>query len=341
MLNRRLFLTTAAAASLAAPAILRAQTRALTCGCWVPANNVVVRDILLPWFEILHDATRGRVDVRLEVDPTNDPVRQYAAVARGDYDIGFSQHGYVGPERFTRARIGQLPFLGDSYGTSIVFADIYRNQLDASSEHADVALLGLFTHGPGALFLRNQVLRDAKQLEGLSIATPGGHVDGLLGGLGADVPVVAPAELRDRFATGAIQGAAFPMHVVPRFGFADREFHATTFPGGLFNATWFAAMNAQSFARLSDRDRDTVVQVSQEVVGPLAGKAFDEADHIATEACLRLGMKIDRASDALVEQVAAISHGFEMAWADEVAAQGFDGARALSDLRRMTGQAQL
>ncbi|RED18162.1 hypothetical protein [Pontivivens insulae] len=295
MLGRRAFLagSTAAGAMLAAPSLVTASEQVLRCGCWTPGNHVVVRDILEPYFEIVADVTNGRVQMVLEDDPERDPGPQYDKIRSGHFDVSFSQHGFSGMDRFTRARIGQLPFLGDSYGTSIVFDDIYRNELNAVEEHAEVELLGLFTHGPGALFLKNRVLRQRSDLEGLTITSPGGHVDSLLAELGTEIRHLPPRDITCAFARDELHGATFAMHSVPGFGFADRDFHATTFPGGLFNSTWFIAMNKERFAELSDRDQRAVSEISREVVGPLAGKAFDDADHRATLGCIQLGMTIE------------------------------------------------
>ncbi len=333
--------TTAGMAALAAPGILRAQTQTFRLSSWLPRQHTVPYDILDPWIEIVAQSTNNRVQIEILEAPLGPPPAHLGLAQSGEADIVYTLHGYSGQEAFLRSQIGQFSFLGDSFGTAIVFSDIYRNELNASAEHEGVELLGLWTHGPGLLFLNGVDIRTLDDFQQLRVRTPGGYITEMVTELGAENQFLSPGQISDAFTSDQINAATFPWEAAPAFGFADKVTTGLEMPGGIYNATWMLVMNSDAWNRISDRDQQIVQQVSGEVIGLLAGKSWDEADYLGKQRCADIGMTIQRASDELIADFADLASGYEQRWAQAVAAEGFDGDGALDLLRRRTSVQQL
>ncbi|WP_316015834.1 TRAP transporter substrate-binding protein [Roseobacter sp. HKCCA0434] len=330
-----------AATALAAPNVLKAQTLEFTMPVWVPPRSAVPYYILDPYFEIVSDVTGGRVRFRVGTGDSGPPPAQYERTRTGVSDLSFALHGYSGPDAFLRSQIGQFSFLGDSYGTSVVFSDIYRNILDADAEHEGVELLGLFTHGPGLIMTRDRRIETIGDLEGLRMRNSGGYIAQLLEQLGAESVAMPPGQIAAALDEGAIDGTALPYEALPAFGVTPHIGHLLEFPGGIYNATWFFVMNRDKWNLISDRDQRAIKEVSAEAIGPLAGKSFDHVDYLGKQDAEAAGIEIRRASDELIADIEMRGRAYERQWIERVAAQGFDAEYALTTLRRQTGQSQL
>jgi TRAP-type transport system periplasmic protein len=323
---------------LSAPSILRAQTTTLTMSSWLPPNGAIAPNLLDPWIEGIAAVTDGRVQIEKIVPPMGPPPAHWDLVHSGKCDIAYALHGYSGPDAFLRARIGQFSFLGDSFSASHAFSKVYRELLDAEKEHEGVRMLGVFQHGTGQLFLRNKQITSIDDFKGLRVRNSGGYISQLLEDLGCVAVPMAPNEVRAAFEEDRVDGVMFPYEGVDAFNIADLVTNVSELPGGYFNASWFMAMNVETAERLGTADFEAIKSYSLQVVHELAAKAFDYADYMTKEKLKSQGVPVDVVKGDTLNFIEGKSQAYERQWIDEVAAQGYDGKRALAYTRRITGQ---
>lgn len=331
----------AGAAYLAAPAIARGATRTLATSSWLPPAHVVPKFVIASWAEAVGRASDGRLAVDLLDKPLGPPPAHLEIAREGRADMVYSLHGYSGPSAFQRARIGQFSFLGDSFGASPAFSQVYGQDLNAADEHDGIKLLTLFQHGPGVLFLKSRRLERASDLNGLRIRTSGGYIAQLMQRFGAEPVPLSPFEVGNALRDGRIDGVAFPYEAVTSFDFLDEIVQIVEFPGGIYNATWFLGMNAATYDSLDDRDRAAIDSVERDILAEIAGKAWDIADFDGKAKCMTQRVEITRASDDMIAELKTAAGAAEANWQTEMATQGFDGGVALERFRKLTSASTL
>ena len=336
--RRKLMSTTAAAAAatLATPAILRAQTvNTLTMSIWFPLESDVTVNLFYPWIDGIEEVTEGRVKIDVLPAPAGPPPAHLELLRTGQIDIGYSIHGYSQGE-FARAAIGQFSFLGDAYSSSQAFSRVYGQLLRGEEEHTGITLLGLFQHGPGMLMLRDKEIKSPEDFQGLRIRTSGGYISGLMSDLGAENVPMSPTAVRQAIIDGEIDGVCFPFEGATAFNVIDQINYVSEIPSGYYNSTFFFGMSNAAAARLPADDLALVRDYSKEYIPLLAAKAFDYADYIGKEQILAAGIPIDPASLSVINAVKDKAAGYESAWSAEMASAGFEGERALAFTRRLT-----
>lgn len=328
---------TALALLLATPA---AATE-LTLSSWLPEDHPVVTGALLPWTAKVAEATEGRVTVRLLPAPTGSEPRHFEMLLDGGADIAYGLHSFSQGDRFERARIGQFSGIGeDAAAASRAFWEIYTGPLEAEKEHEGVELLGLFVHGPGLLHLRRAPVEAVEDLEGLRIRVPGGYIADLLGEMGVITLFMPTGKVDETMERGVLDGVTLPLEAITAFQLDDDIHYVLTYPGGLYNTTWFLAMNAERWNQLTPEDRAAIEGVSGPAFAELVGKAWNRADAAARTKLLEAGIEIRPLPQEVQEAIAARGARMEEAWIRSLAQGGYDGKAALEELRRRSGTAQ-
>ncbi|MEM8742277.1 MAG: hypothetical protein AAGE13_12395 [Pseudomonadota bacterium] len=326
----------AVAGTLAAPHVGRAQGVALRSNHPFGPSHLLTFDVLEPWGEMVAELTDGRVVLERLPEAVGPPPVTYEALRSGACDISYSVHGYSGDEAFPRARLGQFSFLGDSWGASPVFAQIYLNFLRGAEEHTGIKLLTVFEHGPGQLFLRDARITEPSQLVGLKFRNSGGYISKLLTDLGATAIPMPPQAVAPAMASGEIDGVAFPYEGALTFGLIPETGAVIELPGGFYNASWLLGINQARWDAIEARDQRAIEGISGVLISELAGKAWDSYDYVGRQACLDAGVDVRRAGPLMDAAVRRISQKYEAQWILQMTAQGFDGAGLLAELRRRT-----
>lgn len=341
--TRRRVLGTAAAgaAILAAPHVGHAQGVMLRASHAFGPRHDVAYNVVAPWAEMVAEITDGRVLIEDLPERVAPPPGTYAALQEGRADLAYALHGYSGDEAFPRARLGQFSFLGDSWGASPVFAQIYLNDLRGAEEHAGIKLLSVFEHGPGHLFLRARGITEPAQLRGLRLRNSGGYISRLLGDLGCLPVPMPPQAAAAAMAAGEIDGVAFPYEGAASFDLVGETGSVIELPGGFYNASWFMGVAEAPWAAIEPRDQRAIEGIAGVLIAELAGKAFDQSDYLGREACLAAGVDVARAGPALEAEVRRIAARYEADWALQMNAAGFDGAYILEKMRRLTSVERL
>ncbi len=339
-LTRRRLLRTAGAASalLAAPSVITAQSPiTLRMSSWLQFEGDVVKNLFRLWADDVARVTDGRVAIDFLEAPLGPPPAHLGLVQSGEADVAYSLHGYT-DDVFPRARIGQFTSLGDAYSASHAFSKIYRELLNGDEEHTGMKMLGVFQHGPGVLMLKDKVIRGPEDFAGLRIRTSGGAVARLLELMGGENVPMSPVAVRGAMDAGEIDGVMFPYEAAGAFNTYEPTTFISEFPGGYYNATWFLAMSEAAAANIDPVDLARIEEQSSATVATLAAKAFDYVDYLSKEEFKARGVPIEVPTGELKDTISAFAAQGEAAWSEEVAALGYDGAKALAFTRRLTGQ---
>ncbi|PRY88312.1 TRAP transporter substrate-binding protein [Donghicola tyrosinivorans] len=310
----------------------------LVMSSWLPPRHPIVVGAMKPWAKQIEEVTEGRVTVRILARPLGAPPAHYDMAAEGVADITYGLHSFTTDERFQRSRIGQFSFLGDdAVSGSVAFWNVYSGMLDAQAEHKGTKVLGLFVHGPGMLHNNTRKIETKEDIAGLKIRTPGGYIADLMGELGASTLFMSSGEVYEKLSRGVIDGVTFPYDAIAAFNLGGDLTNTTKVPGGLYNTTWFLVMNEGKWNEISAEDQAAIESISGKAFAELVGTAWNGADEKGLAAANEAGIQIDEAPEALVATIAELAAGYEKAWSDAIAADGFDGAAALTALRAETG----
>ncbi len=310
----------------------------LVLSSWLPPKHPIVINAIKPWAKQVAEATEGRVKIRVLAKPLGKPPAHFDMAVEGVADITYGLHSFTRDERFAASRVGQFSFLGDdAVSASVAFWKVYTGDLGADAEHKGTKLLGLFVHGPGALHNGVRQIESAADLAGLKIRVPGGYINELMSGLGATTQFMSAGEVYEKLSRGVIDGVTFTMEALTAFKLTDDIKFTLTVPGGLYNTTWFVAMNQAKWDSLSPADQAAIEGVSGAAFAELVGAAWNKADEVAIAKIEKAGVKIHPASQTFLAEVSQRAKDLEAAWAAQMKNRGLDGAAALAAFRSQTG----
>jgi len=324
-------------ASLFASTAVLAQTT-LVLSSWLPPRHPIVANAIKPWAQEVSEVTEGRVTVRVLAKSLGSPPSHYDMAADGIADITYGLHSFTTDNRFQRSRIGQFSFIGDdAVSGSVAFWNVYSGALDAQAEHEGVKLLGLFVHGPGVLHNNVRPIETLEDISGLKIRVPGGYISDLMTDLGAETLFMSSGEVFEKLSRGVIDGVTFTYEALTAFKLTDDIKYTMRVPGGLYNTTWFLVINDDAWAGISAEDQAAIEAISGAAFAERVGAAWNDADERALIAIAEAGIVVSDAPASLLEAIKSAAAVREAAWVDAIAADGFDGAAALADLRAQSG----
>lgn len=305
----------------------------LTMSSWLPPSHIITKDMMMGWAKEVETATQGRVKIRLLPKAVASPPGTFDAVRDGLADVSLSVHGYT-PGRFPMTKMVEFPFLGDSAeAISVAYWRTYTKHMAKLDEHKGVVLLGLMTHGPGQIFMTKQAVAKLDDIANQKIRVGGGVVVDITKAIGA-VPLLKPAsETYEILKSGIADGIFFPADSPPAFKLVPLINHMTIVPGGLYNVSFFLAMNEAKFKGLPKADQDAIMKVSGENFARMAGKVWDKADDGGMKAMQAEKIIIRQAGPALVGEIKAKTEGLEKAWYGEAKGKGVDGEAVMKELR--------
>ncbi len=324
-------------ASLAIASALSAFTGAavaqtvLTMSSWVGPNHLLTRDVLVAWANSVEKATHGRVKFQMLPKHPSAAPGTFDSVRDDLVDVSYVTASYT-PARHPLPLIAELPGAGATAEiNSVAFSRIHWKYLQAANEYKGVKLLGVFTHGPGQMFLVKKPVTSVADLAGMKIRTGGGIAEAAAKALGAS-PFVKPApESYELLSSGIADGTFFPSESIKSFNLEKVVKYATFFPGGFYSSSFGFFMNQEKWDKLPKQDQDAVLSVSGEVLARLAGKAWDAADKVGVEAMKAAGVQITEASPAFVADVKRLTAPLVQEWIKSANAKGVDGAKAYAE----------
>ena len=305
----------------------------LTMSSWVGPSHPLTRDVLGGWAAAVEKATNGRVKMQMLAKHPVAPQGTFDGVRDGVMDVSYVTASYT-PARHPLPLLAELPGSGGTAEiNSVAFSRIHWKHLHKAGEYKGVKLLGVFTHGPGQMFLVKKPVNSVADIAGMKIRSGGGISEASAKALGAS-PLVKPApESYEILASGVADGTFFPAESIKSFNLDKVVKHATIFPGGFYSSAFGFFMNEEKWNKLSKQDQDAINSVSGEALARLAGQAWDAADKGGMEALRAAGVNIQQASPAFIAEVRTRTEPLANTWIQAANAQGLEGAKVLAEFR--------
>ena len=174
--------------------------------------------------------------------PSGPPPAHFNFAVKGIVDITYGVHNYTAG-RFTSTQITELPFLSKSSEIlSVAWQRIYQRELLSLEEHKGTHLLGVYTHGPGQLWL-NKKYTTLESIKGLKIRIGGGIAQSSAKALGL-VPLQAPVTKAYELLSGGVaDGMQLPAESISFFKLDRLIKQGFFFEGGLYNTSMFLVIN--------------------------------------------------------------------------------------------------
>jgi TRAP-type C4-dicarboxylate transport system substrate-binding protein len=278
-------------------------------------------------------ATNGRVKMQMLAKHPVAPQGTFDGVRDGVMDVSYVTASYT-PARHPLPLLAELPGSGGTAEiNSVAFSRIHWKHLHKAGEYKGVKLLGVFTHGPGQMFLVKKPVNSVADIAGMKIRSGGGISEASAKALGAS-PLVKPApESYEILASGVADGTFFPAESIKSFNLDKVVKHATIFPGGFYSSAFGFFMNEEKWNKLSKQDQDAINSVSGEALARLAGQAWDAADKGGMEALRAAGVNIQQASPAFIAEVRTRTEPLANTWIQAANAKGLEGAKVLAEFR--------
>jgi TRAP-type C4-dicarboxylate transport system substrate-binding protein len=278
-------------------------------------------------------ATNGRVKMQMLAKHPVAPQGTFDGVRDGVMDVSYVTASYT-PARHPLPLLAELPGSGGTAEiNSVAFSRIHWKHLHKAGEYKGVKLLGVFTHGPGQMFLVKKPVNSVADIAGMKIRSGGGISEASAKALGAS-PLVKPApESYEILASGVADGTFFPAESIRSFNLDKVVKHATIFPGGFYSSAFGFFMNEEKWNKLSKQDQDAINSVSGEALARLAGQAWDAADKGGMEALRAAGVNIQQASPAFIAEVRTRTEPLANTWIQAANAKGLEGAKVLAEFR--------
>lgn len=255
----------------------------LTMNSWLPPTHPQVAELYVPWIEDIERVTEGRVQIEILPAPLGPPPAAFDLAKNGIADIAYGVQGYS-PNRFRTAVLGEMPFLSDdAVATSVAFQRVHSAMLEEVGEYEGVKVLGVFTHGPGAIYSREPI-DTVDDIAGQKIRIGGIFAHDIATSLGA-VPVEGPAsKAYELLSQGVADGIFFPAESVTFFNLQDILTNAYTVERGLYNTSLFTVINAAKWEQIPEADRALIEPLLGEAFARRAGEMWNAADARGREA---------------------------------------------------------
>ncbi|APX24261.1 ABC transporter substrate-binding protein [Salipiger profundus] len=321
----------ATALSLLLASAAHAET-VLTVANWLPPSHPLVSELIVPMTEQIAEATDGEVTANILPAPLGPPQAHFDFAVNGVADITFGVQGY-NPGRFKTTNIVELPFLGETAESiSVAYWRVFDEMLRDAGEYDQVKVLAVFSHGPGEIFLNEGDVSSPDVLDGVKIRVGGGIVHEIASALGA-VPVEGPSsKAYELLSQGVADGIFFPYESVNFFKLIPQLETAIDVPGGLYNTSFYIAMNKAKWESLSPEVQAQIDSVTGEALARMAGRMWDAAD-AEGRAAMEGEIAITPATEA---QLAAWDEALSplvQAKLDEAAEAGIDAQAAYEMLK--------
>ncbi|MEP1767808.1 MAG: TRAP transporter substrate-binding protein [Sulfitobacter sp.] len=304
----------------------------LTVANWLPPSHPLVSEVIVPMTEQIKEATGGSVVANILPAPLGPPPAHFDFAINGVADITFGVQGY-NAGRFKTTNLAEIPFLGDSAeAVSVAYWRTFDAMLKDAGEYDDVKVLGVFTHGPGQIFVKEADAAATDLLDGQKLRVGGGIAHEVASALGA-VPVEGPSsKAYELLSQGVADGILFPYESVSFFKLIPQLEVGVSVPGGLYNTSFYIVMNKAKWDSLTPEEQTAIDGVTGEALARMAGKMWDRADAAGREAMTGQTKVTPASADQLTAWKAALQPIVDEKMS-EVSSTGVDAAAALEMLR--------
>lgn len=305
----------------------------LMMSSWLPPQHHVVAYMMVPWIETVERESGGNLKIQILPAALGPPPSAFDLAKDGVADITYGVHGYQ-PGRFKLTAATEMPFLGDSAeDVSVAYWRIYKKHLEQVNEHEGAHVLGIFSHGPGAIHNNVRTINSIEDMQGLKFRVGGGVAGNVAKSLGVTAMLASATKNFEMLSSGVADGTFLPTEGIKSFKLTKLLSHATILPGGLYNTSFFLVMNPDKYDGLTQANKDALGRASGENFARIAGQGWDRADAEGITAMKADGIEIIAASAAFVEQIKGATAHIESSWIETANGLGVDGAQVMADMR--------
>ena len=300
---------------------------------WIPTKHFAVTKGHVPWAEKVAKVTDGRVKIQFTTKSLGAPPRQFDLAVTGVADVVWGVTGYTAG-RFVSAEISELPFSGKSgEALSVALWRTHQKFFAKANEYKGVKLLSLHNHSPGQISTNNKEITKLEDLKNVKIRVPNFVTSEILKYY-KGVPFRGPAPKSYEFySKGIIDGSFMTNDGILSFKLAKFAKYFIEVPNGLYNSTFFVAMNQAKWDAISSVDKKAIEGVSGESFARVIGGAWDAVDQKGRELVRSGGTKVTTIQGAELAKLKSNLSFIKNNWLKKVAAKGIDGAGALKYLR--------
>ncbi|MDE0369254.1 MAG: TRAP transporter substrate-binding protein [bacterium] len=297
----------------------------LSLGYPFAADHPVRVGVLDQWAEDVWEATGNTVRVEFHPEQAlSTAAETYANVAAGGQDIGWALQGYS-PGRFPATDVVEMPFVFGSgaQATATLWA-LYEEFEAVRDEYSDVKVLGLWTGGPGDLWLVDGTASSVTDLAGLTLRSPTPVQAAVITALGG-IPVnMAAPDVRAAIDAGEIDGlltvdTALATHNLVEVITSGTECRCYVLAS-------FLVMNPDTWNSLSSDQQAAIDSVSARTVSDAAAGFYDRASITAAQENAAAGIVKIVLDDDQLEEWKQATRSVVDDWVDSN--PGFD-ARAM------------
>ncbi|MDD1780429.1 TRAP transporter substrate-binding protein [Enterovibrio sp. ZSDZ35] len=303
----------------------------LKIATWLSPAAAMNKTVLPTWGQWIEEATDGRVKIALVYD-LGSPNSLIDLVEDGAVDGAWTYHGYF-PGQFKLTSLAELPnHNAGSEAVSVAHWQIHEEYLAKAGEHDGVELVGVFTHGPGQIHMR-EPLDSLEDIKGKKIRVGGGIQSAIGERLGV-TGVAAPAnKIYEMLTQGVVDGVFNPMSTKTTLKLHEVAPYTLKLPHGMYLGSFGIFLSEDALDELSDKDRDAIMAVSGERLSAMAAKAWADADDYAEGIAREKGNQIVDASSQDLAYFAAVTGDLDQAWVESVNDRDVDANAALNAFR--------
>ncbi|MEI8611739.1 TRAP transporter substrate-binding protein [Enterovibrio sp. Hal110] len=303
----------------------------LKIATWLSPAAAMNKTVLPTWGKWIEEATDGRVKISLVYD-LGSPNSLIDLVEDGAVDGAWTYHGYF-PGQFKLTSLAELPnHHAGAEAVSVAHWRIHQKYLASAGEHEGVELVGVFTHGPGQIHMR-EPLPNLEAIKGKKIRVGGGIQSAIGERLGV-TGVAAPAnKIYEMLTQGVVDGVFNPMFTKTALKLHEVAPYTLKLPHGMYLGSFGIFLNEDVLSELSERDRKAILAVSGEKLSAMAAKAWEAADDQAERVARENGNQIVEASNQDLAYFTAITQDLDSTWITSVSDRDVDAEAALKAFR--------
>lgn len=196
-----------------------------------------------------------------------------------------------------------------------------------AGEHRGVEVIGVGVHGPGSLFL-NQSIDSLDDLRGKRVRIGGGVMGDISSALALTGVALPPASTYEAATQGVIDGAMLTLEGLRSFRLAEVLPYTVQMPGGFYRGSFSLVMNPDTWASLSEEDREAIESVSGEKLSRLFGYMMDVVDVRGIEFAEQRGNTFVELPAEEIERFQQMATELPGEWMEAAGAKGIDGQAA-------------
>ncbi|NNF90007.1 MAG: TRAP transporter substrate-binding protein [Boseongicola sp.] len=336
----RKFLSIAVAATvLGGPAT--AQEVTLRFQHFISPKGAIPAHFGAPWAEKIEAESDGRIKV--EIYPAmqlgGTPPMVYDQIRDNVIDGGWAIPGY-NPGRFPGTEVFELPFISSNNAevTSKAVYDFYEKYLQ--DDFADIKLIAIHVHGPGAFHTKDVQIDSVDDFAGLKLRAPTRVASLTLEALGA-TPVGMPVpQLPESISKGVVDGGVIPFEIVAPLKIHELATSHTVVGGdrALYNTVFIWGMNKGVYDGLPDDLKAVIDANSGAMAAAWAGRAMDTGDIPGKKLTEESGNPIITLSDEEVAKMVEMTQPVIDAWIAEMTELGLPAAEMVEDARALVAK---